>query len=72
MESSKIVRTAFDAMTPQRLAWSCAVIVGLFLVLIGHAPVLPVVAGCMLAIGLAALRSWPTLKAKKFTPRGGK
>jgi hypothetical protein len=44
-------------MKKQRMTWSWALIVGLFLVLVAHAPVLPVIAGCALAIGLATLRS---------------
>jgi hypothetical protein len=41
----------------QRLAWTWAVIVGFFLILLGHAPVLPVIAGCVLAIAISTLRS---------------
>jgi hypothetical protein len=48
----------------QRLAWSCALIATLFLTLYGHAPVLPVVAGCLLAVGIATLRALPNAAAR--------
>jgi len=72
METPKIVRSFYDVMKHQRLACSCALIVGLFLVLMGHAPVLPVIAGGALGIAVVTLRSWPTLKAKKTPLRSGR
>jgi hypothetical protein len=45
------------AIKKQRLVWSCALVVGLFLVVVGHVPALPVIAGCALAIAYATLRS---------------
>ena len=51
--------TFFETLKKQRMAWSWAVIIGLFLVVAGHAPVLPVVAGCLLAVGISVLRAWP-------------
>lgn len=62
-----MIRTVFAAAKRQKAAWSCALLVGLFLTVYGHAPVLPVAAGCVLAIGLAVLRTWPGA-----TARGGK
>jgi hypothetical protein len=59
-----MIRTVFEAAKQQRLAWSCAVLVGLFLTVYGHAPVLPVVGGCILAIGIAVLRAWPGTAAR--------
>ena len=53
-----------EAVKHQRLAWSCAIIVGLFLTVIGRAPVLPVAAGCILAIGFAVMRAWPVGQAR--------
>jgi uncharacterized membrane protein len=53
-----MIRTVFEAAKQQRLARSCAVLVGLFLTVYGHAPVLPVAGGCILAIGIAVLRAW--------------
>lgn len=50
-------RSFFDFVKEQRLAWSCALIVGLFLVLVGNVPVLPVVCGCLLAIVVSVLRT---------------
>ena len=55
-----------DALKRQRIVISCAIIVCLFLTVYGHAPVLPVIGGCILAIGLAMLRtpSKPTFREK--------
>jgi len=52
-----VINSIVAAIRKQRLAWSFAVIIGLFLVLVGHAPLLPVIAGCVLAIGISTLRS---------------
>lgn len=56
-----------DALTQQRIPVSCAVLVCLLLTVWGHAPVLPVIAGCVLAIGIAVLRtqSKPTFRGTK-------
>ena len=62
-----MIRRIFEAVKQQRLAWSCAIVVGLFLTMYGRAPVLPVAAGCILAIGFAVLRAWP-----KTAHRGSK
>ena len=35
-----------------------------FLSVYGHAPILPVIAGCLLAIGFTVLRAWPTAVAR--------
>jgi hypothetical protein len=55
---------AIRVLKQQRMALSCAVIVGLVLVLLMHAPVLPVVLGCVLASGLAIYRSMANSSAK--------
>jgi hypothetical protein len=52
-----MIDTLLGTMKKQRLAWSWAVVVGLFLVVVGHAPVLPVIAGCALAIAISTLRA---------------
>ena len=52
------MQTLYALLRQQRLAWSCAMIVGLFLVLVGHAPTVPVFMGCVLAVALSFLRSW--------------
>jgi hypothetical protein len=59
-----MIRKTFDTAKRQRLAWSWAVVVGLVLTVYGHAPVLPVVAGCLLAVGFSVLRAWPTAPAR--------
>lgn len=53
------MQTVFEVAKQQRIAWSCAILVALFLTVYGHAPVLPVIAGCILALGIAVLRAWP-------------
>jgi protein-S-isoprenylcysteine O-methyltransferase Ste14 len=58
MKYPTMIQTAYAIAKQQRLAWSCAIIVGLFLVLVGHAPALPVLMGCVLAVAFAVLRSW--------------
>jgi len=62
----------FETIKKQRLAWSWAVIVGLFLVLLGHAPVFPVIAGCALAIVISTLRSVAGSQAGTVRIRGGR
>ncbi|HVP56174.1 MAG TPA: hypothetical protein VMU45_14385 [Candidatus Eisenbacteria bacterium] len=55
---------AFRVLKQQRMALACALIVGLVLILLVHAPVIPVVAGCVLASGLAIYRSAAHTSAK--------
>jgi len=52
-----MVQSILALIKKQGMVWSWALIVGLFLVLIGHAPVLPVVLGGALAILITTLRS---------------
>ena len=54
-----MIKILFEAAKRQRMAWSCALLVGLFLTVYGHAPFLPVAAGCILAIAFAVWRAWP-------------
>ncbi len=54
----------------QRVALSSALVVGLVLVLLVHAPVIPVVLGCLLASGLAIYRSISRSRDLRF-PREG-
>jgi hypothetical protein len=49
-------RRVCEILKQQRLAQSSAVIVGLILIKVAHAPILPVVAGCLLAMGIIVLR----------------
>ncbi len=56
--------TLLATLKKQRLAWSWAVVVGLFLIVVGHAPILPVIAGCLLAVGISVMRAWPGISAK--------
>jgi hypothetical protein len=50
--------TLFEIIKKQRLAWSWAVVIGLFLVVVGHAPFIPIITGCFLAVGVSVLRAW--------------
>jgi hypothetical protein len=59
-----MIDTLLETVKRQRLAWSWAVVIGLFLVVIGHAPVLPIIAGCLLAVGISVMRAWPRVSAK--------
>jgi hypothetical protein len=59
-----MLRTVFEVAKQQRLTWSCAILVAMFLSVFGHAPVLPVIAGCLLAIGIAVVRAWPAAEAR--------
>jgi hypothetical protein len=49
--------TIVAAIKKQRVVWSCALLVALFFLLVGHLPAIPVLAGCALAIAYVTLRS---------------
>jgi uncharacterized membrane protein len=51
-------------MLRQRLVFAAAIIVGNLLVFFGHAPVVPVLVGCVATVGLSAWRSWQQIKGK--------
>ena len=53
-------------MKQQRLVWSAAIIVGLVLILVAHAPVFPVIVGCLIALVITTLRS--VLRDSKSMP----
>jgi len=38
--------------------WGCALLVGFILIYYGGAPIIPVIAGCVLVPAITALRSW--------------
>ena len=63
----------FATIRQNRVLWSCALLVALFLVAVGHAPAIPVLAGCAFAIVLTTMRSTPghRPKLKTFSVRGG-
>ncbi len=46
-----------ESFKQNRQIWAWAVIVCLFLVLVGHAPVLPIVTGGLLAVAVTSLRA---------------
>ena len=57
---------ALRVMKRQRLVWSAAIIVALVLILVAHAPVFPVIAGCLIALATTTLRS--VLRDSKSVP----
>ena len=61
--SSAIMTTPYEAMKQQRVTWGCALVVGFILIYYAGAPIMPVIAGCILVPGITALRSW--LRARK-------
>jgi len=46
-----------DSFKQNRQVWAWAVIVSMFLIFIGHAPVLPIITGGMLAVVITSLRA---------------
>ncbi len=61
-----MVETAMRVMKQQRLVWCAAILVGLVLILVAHAPVFPVIAGCLLALAITTVRS--VLRNSKNVP----
>lgn len=51
------MEATFKVLNQQRIVLSCALLVGLVLVLLVHAPLIPVILGCLFASGLAIYRS---------------
>jgi MFS superfamily sulfate permease-like transporter len=68
-EKTQMLGEVYEILKEQRLARSSAVIVGLILVVVAHAPVLPVVAGCVLAMAITVLRS-SSRRKKDLAVRG--
>jgi len=54
--------TAFEITKQQRVAFGAALIAAILLVFVGHAPIIPVIAGCVLALGVSAFRSWSRIR----------
>ncbi len=67
-----MMRAPIETLKNERMAWSWAVVIGLFLVFAGHAPVLPVIAGCLLAVTMSALRSISKNRPGRVLTRGGR
>ncbi len=66
----KTITTLIDVARKQRLAWSCAIVTALTLIFAVHAPVIPVLAGCAIAIVLTGRRSWPFDPSRLHVRRG--
>ena len=62
-----MLQNFFESLKKQRLAWGCAAVVAFILSGYGHAPLLPVLGGCLLAVSISALR-----KMSCAIGRGGK
>src|SRR5437867_7949538 len=60
---SAMMTTPYEAMKQQRLMWGSALVVGFILIYYGGAPIIPVIAGCVLVPAITALRSW--LRSRK-------
>ena len=58
-----------ESFKQNRQVWAWAIIVCLFLILVGHAPVVPIAAGGFLAIVITTLRS--SFKSQKKTWQTG-
>jgi len=57
--SSATMTTPYEAMKKQqRLTWGAALVVGFILIYYAGAPIIPVIAGCILVPAMTALRSW--------------
>ncbi len=63
-----VIETVVRTVKQQRLVWSSAIIVALVLILVAHAPILPVLAGCIIALAVSALRSL-SRNPKSLPPR---
>ena len=59
-----MAQSFYEAMKKYRIVISAALMVGLVLILFVHAPIIPVVAGCMLAVAIAMLRARSAGKGK--------
>jgi len=46
-----------DSFKQNRQVWAWAVIISFFLIFVGHAPVLPIITGGMLAVVITSLRA---------------
>ena len=66
-----MIQRIWGILRRERLARSSAVIVSLVLIMVAHAPVLPVVAGCILAMSAIVIRGWHG-SSKDVAARGGR
>jgi uncharacterized membrane protein YesL len=68
-----MIRTLIATIRQHQLIFSCALLIALFLLVLGHAPVIPVLAGCALAIIITVVRSSPgqSRKLRTSSVRGG-
>ena len=58
-----IMTTPYETVKQQRVIWGCALVVGFILIYYAGAPVIPVIAGCLLVPAITALGSW--LRSRK-------
>ena len=57
-----------ETIKQQRVMWGCAMVVGFILIYYGGAPIIPVIAGCVLVPAISAFRSW-LISRNKRRPR---
>lgn len=55
----------FEVVKQQRVGMACAITVAAVLIVISHAPIVPVVAGCALAFVFLLGRAWSKLSSSK-------
>jgi predicted PurR-regulated permease PerM len=55
--SPAIMTTPYEAIKQQRLMWGAALVVGFILIYYAGAPILPVIAGCLLVPAITTLKS---------------
>jgi hypothetical protein len=65
---AQIMTSSPGFFSQQRLMWGAVLFVGSVLIFFANAPVIPVIAGCLLVPVITSLRLWFRSKNK---PRGG-
>jgi predicted PurR-regulated permease PerM len=67
-----MTQTLYRIVKQQKPVWAWALIVSMFLVLVGNALALPVIAGCALAVVVTTLRSVLQNKPRPTAVGGGR
>jgi len=55
----------FEAFKQQRVGLACAITVGAVLITLSHAPIVPVLTGCVMAFAILLVRTWSKLSSSK-------
>jgi len=59
-----MLQNFIESLKKQRLVWGCAAVVAFILSGYGRAPLLPVIGGCFVAVGISALRKMPSAMSR--------